>query len=234
MSKVNKPKFKIYSKLGLKLTDNPKLKSQKLSSKKWQILFGSNYKPKKETEYGSLLRSKQELKTFYGSLKDKQLNNLFIKAKKYKGNQTINLIKLLERRLDIFLYRCKLSPSIHEIRHLIQHGHFSLNNNIIKISSIILKPGDSISVNLKSKSFIKLKMKNYLESLKKLNKISKKSKINKIIKDNSILFTPNYIEFNTQLLKGKLIELPRVEDISYPFNPNLTSLTEYFKYKKKL
>ena len=116
MSKRNTPKFKIYSKFGSKLTDHPKLTSSKLKSKKWQFLFSSNRRPRKETEYGSVLRAKQRLNAFYGGINNKQLTTLFIKAGQYKGNQTINFIKLLERRLDVFLFRSKLSPSLHEIR----------------------------------------------------------------------------------------------------------------------
>ena len=76
MSKVNKPKFKIHSKLGTKLTDHPKLTSQKLTAKKWQSLYSSNRRPRKETEYGSLLQAKQKLKAFYGCSSDKQFTNL--------------------------------------------------------------------------------------------------------------------------------------------------------------
>ena len=35
-------------------------------------------------------------------------------------------------------------------------------------------------------------------------------------------------------MEGKLIDMPDVENICYPFNPDLTSLMEYYKYKKKI
>jgi small subunit ribosomal protein S4 len=234
MSKVNKPKFKIYSKLGIKLRDHPKLISKKLTSKKWQSLYSFNRPPKKETEYGSLLKAKQRLKAFYGCSSDKQFKNLFVRSGVYKGNQTINFIKLLERRFDVFLLRSKISPSLREIHQFIQHGHFLINDSIVKNPSFLLKKGDIICVNTNSRNFIKLKVDNYLSSIVDNNKISKKKKINQIIKDNPILFTPNYIEFNHSIMKGQLIELPDVENICYSFNPDLTSLTEFYKYKKKL
>ena len=47
MSKLNQPKFKIYSKLGLRLTDHPKIFLKKLGSKKWQSLYSNSKQPRK-------------------------------------------------------------------------------------------------------------------------------------------------------------------------------------------
>jgi small subunit ribosomal protein S4 len=234
MSKVNKPKFKIYSKLGTKLTDNPKLSSSKLKTRKWLSLLSPKYRPRKESEYGSLLKAKQRLNTFYGSIKNKQLTNLFIKAGTYKGNQTINFIKLLERRLDIILLRSKISPSLGEIRQLIQHGHFLVNGSVVRTSSLVLNKQDVITVAPNSMGLVKNKVNLYISNLLVNNNISKRLKLNQVIKENPILFTPNYIEFNYYLMEGILIDLPDVENICYPMNPDLTSLMEYYKHKKKI
>jgi small subunit ribosomal protein S4 len=234
MSKVNTPKFKIYPKLGIKLTDHPKLTSQKLKSKKWKFLLTPNYRPKKETEYGSMLQAKQKLKTFYGCPNNKQFKNLFIKASYYEGNQTINFIKLIERRLDVFLFRSKISPSLGEIRQFIKHGHFSVNNSLVITPSQLLNKNDCIKVNLKSMSFIKSKTKAYYSDVINNNSISKNSSLNNTKHVHPILFTPNYIEFNYYLMEGKLIDFPTAENISYPFNPDLNSLMEYYKYKRNI
>lgn len=232
MSKVNTPKFKIYSKLGTKLTDHPKLTSQKLKSKKWQFLLSSNRRPRKATEYGSILQAKQKLKAFYGCPSDKQLTNTFVKAGYYKGNQTINFIKLMERRFDIFLFRSKISPSLREIRQFIQHGHFFINGNVVKTPSLLLNKNDVITVDKDSRELIKNKSISYVSSLINNNKATKN--LDQIIKDQPILFTPNYIEFNHYLMEGELLNLPDAENICYPFTPDLTSLMEYYKYKKKI
>jgi small subunit ribosomal protein S4 len=234
MSKRNTPKFKIYSKFGSKLTDHPKLTSSKLKSKKWQFLFSSNRRPRKETEYGSVLRAKQRLNAFYGGINNKQLTTLFIKAGQYKGNQTINFIKLLERRLDVFLFRSKLSPSLHEIRQLIQHGHFLINGSVVKTASLLLKKNDRISVKAESIDLLKNKVNRYFSQIIHNNKISKKMSMAQIVRNNPILFVPNYIEFNHYLMEGQLVELPDVENICYPMNPDLTPLMEYYKHIKKV
>jgi small subunit ribosomal protein S4 len=234
MSKVNIPKFKVYSSLGIKLTDHPKLTSQKLRSKKWRLLFSPNRRPRKETEYGLMLQAKQKLRTFYGCTSDKQFTNTFIKAGYYKGNQIINFIKLMERRLDVILLRSKISPSVVEIRQFIQHGHFSLNNSLIKTPSLLLNKNDFIKVNPQSIDLIKNKVSDYYLNLINNNKISTKLTLNQIINKQPILFIPNYLEFNHDLMEGKLINTPDVENICYSFNPDLTSLMDYYKYKLKI
>ena len=193
MSKVNTPKFKIYSKLGTKLTDHPKITSQKLKSKKWQFLLSANRRPRKETEYGSILQAKQKLKAFYGCPSDKQFTNVFVKAGQYRGNQTINFIKLMERRLDVILLRSKISPCLGEIRQFIQHGHFYVNGSLVTKPSLLLNKNDFINVNINSIDLIKNKINTYYSKLILNNNISKKLTLNQIINEQPILFTPNYI-----------------------------------------
>jgi small subunit ribosomal protein S4 len=233
MSKAKTPKFKIYSKLGIQLTDHPKLTSRKLKSKKWQLLFSLKRRPRKKTEYGSLLHVKQKLKTFYGCSSDKQFTNTFVKAGYYKGNQTINFIILMERRLDVILLRSKISPSMRELHQFIQHGHFFVNESLVKKPSFLLKKNDLIKVKSNSIEFIKNKSSSYYSSLVINNNISKKLTSNKLIKKQIILFTPNYIEFNYFLMQGKLVTTPDVKNICYPFNPDLISLMDYYKYRLK-
>jgi small subunit ribosomal protein S4 len=231
MSKVNIPKFKLYSKFGSKLTDHPKLASKKLASKKWKLAFSPKHFPRRPTEYGLILQSKQKLKAFYGCPSDKQFTSVFRKAGYYKGNQTVNFIKLMERRLDVILFRSKISPSLAEIRQFIQHGHFSINNSLVTRPSLILNKNDLISVNTKSMNFIKNKTSLYYLKLFLYNRLPKR--LRSIIKKQPIMFTPNYIEFNYYLMEGKLIDIPNVNNICYPFKPNLMFLMDYYKQIRK-
>ena len=52
-------------------------------------------------------------------------------------------------------------------------------------------------------------------------------------RNRSILFVPNYIEFNSDLTLGKLVSLPTEDNICLPMNPKLTNIMEFYKYKKK-
>jgi small subunit ribosomal protein S4 len=233
MSKVKIPKFKIYSKLGIKLTDHPKLTSKKLRSKKWQLLFSFKRRPRKESEYGLLLQAKQKLKIFYGCASNKQFTNTFVKAGYYKGNQTINFILLMERRLDVILLRSKISPSMREIRQFIQHGHFFVNKSLVKKPSFLLNKNDLIKVNSTSIDFIKNKSTSYFSSIITNNNISKRLTLSQLIKKQVTLFTPNYIEFNYFLMEGKLVDTPDVKNICYPFNFDLILLMDYYKHRLK-
>lgn len=233
MSKVNKPKFKVYSKLGLRLTDHPKLSSNKLGAKKWQTLYSNSRRPRKDTEYGAMLSAKQRLKVFYGQIKDKQFHSLYKSAKGYQGNQTVNFIKLLERRLDVILFRSKIAPSFREIRQLIQHGHIEVNNKTVRTASYLLNKGDFFSIKSSSQELVKAKSSRYFSHIVNNNKISKKDDLQSLFSRNPILFVPNYLEINYDLLIGKLVSMPEVSDICFPMNPRLNNIMEYYKYKKK-
>tara|TARA_B100000768_G_scaffold34095_1_gene32636 strand:- start:2016 stop:2729 length:714 start_codon:yes stop_codon:yes gene_type:complete len=236
MSKTNQPKFKIYSKLGLRLTDHPKLSFKKLGSKKWRSLYSNFKRPRKNTEYGAMLSAKQRLNLFYGQIKDKQFHTLYNNAKAYEGNQTINFIKLLERRLDVVLFRAKIAPSFREIRQLIQHGHVKVNDKVVKISSIILNKNDFFSFKATSLNFVKSKSSRYFSQIVNNNVQAIKWSLkpyNARKRNNFILFVPNYIEFNSDLMLGKLVSLPTEDNICLPMNPKLTNIMEYYKYKKK-
>ena len=44
-----------------------------------------------------------------------------------KGDTGQNLIGLLERRLDMIVYRAKFAPTIFAARQLVSHGHIRVN-----------------------------------------------------------------------------------------------------------
>ena len=60
------------------------------------------------------------------------------------------MLILLERRLDNAVYRLNLAPSRQAARQLVTHGHFTLNGRRVDIPSILVKPGDEITVRPKS------------------------------------------------------------------------------------
>jgi small subunit ribosomal protein S4 len=70
------------------------------------------------------------------------------------------LLSLLERRLDVLLYRAHFAPSIKYARQLIQQGHVNLNNSVITESSVRLKNNDKVSLNKISKNLVYDNLKN--------------------------------------------------------------------------
>jgi small subunit ribosomal protein S4 len=57
-----------------------------------------------------------------------------------------NLLQLLELRLDNVIYRMGFASSRDQARQLVNHGHFRVNGRKASIPSILLRPGDVITL----------------------------------------------------------------------------------------
>jgi small subunit ribosomal protein S4 len=112
---------------------------------------GLNRKRKKLSEYGVQLKEKQKAKYTYGLL-EKQFNNMFQHAQRSKGVTGVELLQLLESRLDNVVYRIGIAPSRNAARQLVSHRHIVVNGAVLNIPSYIVKPGDTVGVREKSKS----------------------------------------------------------------------------------
>lgn len=106
-------------------------------------------KQSKLSEFGRRLREKQKLRWFYG-VTESQISTYFKKAANQKGITGNNLLSMFERRLDNVAFRTNLARSRKEARQLVKHAHFLVNGKKADIPSIILTPGDVISVAGKS------------------------------------------------------------------------------------
>ena len=103
----------------------------------------------KPSMYNIQLREKQKVRRTYGLL-EKQFAKLMKEATRREGLSGVNLLELLERRLDNAVYRAGLAVSRRAARQLVSHGHFLLNGRRVDIPSIRVKPGDIIEVRPKS------------------------------------------------------------------------------------
>jgi small subunit ribosomal protein S4 len=68
-----------------------------------------------------------------------------------KGETGLNLLVMLESRLDNVVYKLGFAPSRPSARQLVSHAHFMVNGRKVNIPSYRLKPGDIIEVRDKSK-----------------------------------------------------------------------------------
>jgi len=105
----------------------------------------------KISEYGLQLREKQKAKFMYG-VSEKQFRRIFDEAARREGNTGINLVLLIERRLDNVVYRMGFSTTRRFARQLVTHGHILVNGNKVDIPSYIVRPGDKVEVCEKSKN----------------------------------------------------------------------------------
>ena len=153
-------------------------------------------KRKKSKEYGTQLKEKQKVKYMYGVL-ERQFRNTYEKAARMKGQTGVNLILLLESRLDNIVYRLGLAPTRPAARQLVLHRHIRLNGNICNVPSTQVKPGDIVSVRERSKSLEVIQ-----ESVASAKKYS-------------------WLEFDAANLSGKYLNVPVREEVPEAINEQL-------------
>ena len=104
----------------------------------------------KLSDYGQQLRAKQKLKGYYGDITEKQFKRTYQEASAMKGDASQNLIGLLERRLDMVVYRAKFAPTIWAARQLVSHGHIRVNGVKCNIASRRVNVGDVVELGSKA------------------------------------------------------------------------------------
>lgn len=109
---------------------------------------------RQSSEFQQQLKEQKKIKLFYGNLSKKELTKIFEKTKQPQGYFYRNFFCLIERRLDIVLYRSGFAKTIYLARQLITHKKILINNRIITIPGYLIKSGDCISIH-----------PNYLDSL---------------------------------------------------------------------
>ncbi len=152
---------------------------------------------KKNSEYAVQLREKQKAKRAYGLL-EKQFRSYYDRATRIKGVTGENMLMLLECRLDNVIYRMGIGSSRAQSRQIVNHGHITVNGKTVNIPSFIVKAGDEIAI----------------KESKQDNAMFKELKGAKIV-------MPKWLDFNTETFVGKIIELPKREDIDLNVNEQL-------------
>ncbi len=109
----------------------------------------ANGRQGKPSLYLTQLREKQKVRRTYGLL-EKQFARLMNEATRQDGLTGVNLLRMLEQRMDNAIYRAGFATSRRAARQLVGHGHFILNGRRVDIPSIRLKAGDEIVVRPKS------------------------------------------------------------------------------------
>jgi small subunit ribosomal protein S4 len=81
-----------------------------------------------------------------------QFENYFRQAARVPGQTGKTFLQLLERRLDNVVYRMNFAMSRAQARQLVTHRHFRVNGRICNIPSLLVKPGDVITLGDRSKT----------------------------------------------------------------------------------
>jgi small subunit ribosomal protein S4 len=153
----------------------------------------------KASDYGLRLREKQKVKRIYGLL-EKPFRNTFEKAERQRGITGENLLVLLERRLDNTVYRLGFANSRNEARQLVRHSHFLVNQSKVNIPSYLVKPGDVIEPNEKSKKMVRI--------LEALEGVARRG-------------IPSWLELDKEQMRGTVKAMPTRQDIDFPVQEKL-------------
>lgn len=101
-------------------------------------------KRKKLSYFGQKLQCKRLFSFLYGNLSRKQFYVLLGQASNLQGSLSSNFISLLEKRLDIVVYRMFHFHNLSAVRQYIRHQGILVNNTLTTLSNYQLKPGDII------------------------------------------------------------------------------------------
>jgi len=149
--------------------------------------------------YGLQLREKQKTKRIYFT-QEGQFRNYFEKAARTRGVTGELLLQQLERRLDNVVYRMGFAMSRRQARQLVRHGHIAVNGRKVNIPSFEVNAGQEIAVREGSHKIP------ILEQAKEFA---------------SHQTVPNWLEIDRDAYKGRILQLPKREDIQLPVNEQL-------------
>jgi small subunit ribosomal protein S4 len=99
----------------------------------------------RESDFARQLRAKQRARRVYGVL-ERQFRRYYEVSLKRRGLTGLNLLQILESRLDNVIYRLGFASSRAQARLLVTHGHFLVNGRRTDVPSMLLKDGDEIAI----------------------------------------------------------------------------------------
>ena len=203
MTKRANAKYKIDRRMGENIWGRPKSPVNKREYGPGQ--HGQRRKGKM-SDFGTQLKAKQKLKGSYANLSERQFHKVYDEAVRMTGDSSENLIGLLERRLDVIVYRSKFVPTIFAARQFVSHGHVKLNGKRVTISSIRLKAGDTIELTDKAKGLATV-----LEAVQLAERD-----------------TPDYVEVDHKGMTARLVRVPALSDVPYPVQMQPNLVVEYY------
>lgn len=179
MSRFTGSIFKKSRRLGFSLLENNK---EFTKGKKRTYGPGQHGNKKvKLSNYGQQLVEKQKLMFLYG-LNDRQFRRLYKVALGRSGILTLNLLQVLESRLDSLVYRAGFAPTRRAARQLVNHSHILVNGKKVNIPSALVEVGSTIQVKEASLKVPLIKNTDnkaaaFIEVVDKANKVVKLSRL---------------------------------------------------------
>ena len=151
------------------------------------------------SDFGLQLREKQKVKRMYGVL-ERQFRRYFEEAERRRGNTGVNLLNLLESRLDNVVFRMGFGSTRAEARQLVSHKAILVNGQQVNIPSYMVKAGDVISVREKS-----AKQARVIEALQLAGQVG----------------YPAWVEVNADKAEGTFKKVPDRDEFGADINESL-------------
>lgn len=164
----------------------------------------SQFQQGRASDYARQLRAKQKARRVYGTL-ERQFRRYYATALRRPGLTGLNLLQILESRLDNVVFRLGYAQSRAQARMLVTHGHFNVNGRRTDVPSMLLSVGDEIAVREGSRK---------RTFFKDLAEIAEKTNL------------PNWLTRDTKTLSGKVERLPERSEIDGNLNEQL--IVEYY------
>jgi small subunit ribosomal protein S4 len=158
----------------------------------------------RESDFARQLRAKQRARRVYGVL-ERQFRRYYEVSLKRRGLTGLNLLQILESRLDNVIYRLGFASSRAQARLLVTHGHFTVNGRRTDVPSMLLKDGDEVAIREGSQ---------ILPYFKELNAFAESRTV------------PEWLNRNIKSLTGVVQRLPERVEIDGSLNEQL--IVEYY------
>lgn len=100
---------------------------------------------RRASDYALGLRAKQRVKREYGMM-ERQFLRFLEEARRKRGSPGLNLLQMLERRLDNTIYRLGMARTRPMARQMVNHRHIRVNGKVVNIPSFLVNVGDVIDL----------------------------------------------------------------------------------------
>ncbi len=97
------------------------------------------------SDFARQLRAKQKARRIYGVL-ERQFRRYYDTAIARSGITGLNILQILESRLDNVVFRLGFASSRSQARLLVSHGHFTVNGRRTDVPSMLLGEGDVVAI----------------------------------------------------------------------------------------
>jgi len=161
----------------------------------------------KASDFKVRLIEKQKARWHFGIL-EKQFQRYVRRASSMKGSTGLNLVHLLQSRLDSLIWSIGLARTIPAARQLVVHGHIMVNGKRVDRPSYHVSAGDELAVHPKSQT---------------------KPFLLEAIGDSAGRRLPSWLEFDAAKFTGRLITAPDRGDL--PFELNENAIVEFYSQK---